>query len=472
MTDTALLSLIRTRPVTVIGLGISNLPLIDFLLSVGAKITARDKKSLSELDPRAAALPEKGVRLILGEGYLDDINESIIFRSPGLRPDLPELAQALQNGAILTSEMELFLELTPATVLGVTGSDGKSTTTTLTALMLEAECKKRGVGRVFVGGNLGTPLLPRVKEMTEADFAVVELSSFQLQTLRRSPARAALTNITPNHLNWHTDMAEYISAKTNIFSHAPNTALITNAENEISFSLSRDYPGDLTLFSSVKQSHADFSLEKGNSAIYRRDGMILFWDGKHETPVLPTKEILLPGRHNVENYMTAYGLCRPFVSCETVKEIAKSFTGVPHRLERIRIHEGVTYYNSSIDSSPTRTAAALSALREKPIVICGGRDKGIPFEPLAKALAERAKAVILTGEAAPKIKAVLRDTEAVQSGALPVWEESDFKEAVLLSRKLAKAGDTVLLSPACTSFDAFKNFEERGDAFRRIVLSF
>jgi UDP-N-acetylmuramoylalanine--D-glutamate ligase len=458
--------------VTVIGLGISNLPLIDFLLDTGAHVTARDKKPLSQLDPRAAALPEKGVHLILGDGYLENINEGVIFRSPGLRPDLPELVQAVGNGAVLTSEMELFLELTPATVLGVTGSDGKSTTTTLTALMLEAECKKRGVGRVFVGGNLGTPLLPQVGKMTEADFAVVELSSFQLQTVNRSPKYAALTNITPNHLNWHTDMEEYVRAKTNLFSHSPNQALVTNAENEIALSLSRTYPGALTLFSSKKESHTALPLKAGDTAIYERNGTILFWDGKTETPILSTEDILLPGRHNIENYMTAYALCRPFVSVETVGEIAKSFPGVPHRLERIRTHEGVTYYNSSIDSSPTRTAAALSALKEKPIVICGGRDKGIPFEPLSDSLCARAKAVILTGEAAPKIWAVLRNTEAVQSGALPVWEESDFTKAVLLSRRIAREGDTVLLSPACTSFDAFKNFEERGDTFRRIVLSF
>lgn len=439
---------------------------------MGARVTARDAKPLSQLDPRAAALPERGVRLILGDGYLDHIEESVIFRSPGLRPDLPQLVNAVNRGATLTSEMELFFELTPATVLGITGSDGKSTTTTLTALMLEAECKKRGRGRVFVGGNLGTPLLPRVMEMTEADFAVVELSSFQLQTLRRSPKYAALTNVTPNHLNWHTDMAEYVEAKTNLFSHSPNQSLITNAENEIALSLSRAYPGSLTLFSSKKESYKDFPLKKGDSAIYERDGTVLFWDGEAEAPILTTEKILLPGRHNLENYMTAYGLCRPFVSVETVEEIAKTFPGVPHRLERIRTHEGVTYYNSSIDSSPSRTAAALSALKESPIVICGGRDKGIPFEPLAEALCERAKAVILTGEAAPKIRAVLRGTEAVQSGALPVLEEADFTKAVCLARSIAKEGDTVLLSPACTSFDAFKNFEERGDTFRRIVLSF
>ena len=213
--------IIKNGIITVLGIGISNRPLIDWLLAKGAKVTARDKKSRDALMPYSEELESKGVKLILGEDYLENINEDMIFRAPGIRPDIPQIAAAVKNGAILTSEMELFFELTPATVLAVTGSDGKTTTTTLTYKMLECELKKKGHGRVFVGGNIGTPLLPRVEEMTKDDFAVVELSSFQLITMRRSPSRAIITNVTPNHLDWHVDMEEYIEAKCNICRHTP-----------------------------------------------------------------------------------------------------------------------------------------------------------------------------------------------------------------------------------------------------------
>ena len=458
----------------VVGLGISNLPLIDFLLDRGAYVTACDRKTRVALGETADRLEAKGVRLCLGETYLDDLDAQVIFRSPGLRPDLPAFAAAVSRGAILTSEMELFLELTPATVIGVTGSDGKTTTTTLTGLFLESECKRRGRGRVFVGGNIGEPLLPRVDEMTADDYAVAELSSFQLQTVRRSAERAAITNLSPNHLNWHTDLDEYIRAKTNLYRHAENQMLVVNAENERSVELLRDRRGRVTLFSSKKSTYREFLplLGDGGGAVYARDGVIYHSDGREEVPKLSVAEILLPGVHNLENYMTAIALTDGLVSSESILDVARRFTGVRHRLERVRVLDGVTYYNSSIDSSPTRTAAALSALSQKPIVICGGADKNLPFEPLADALCARAKAVVLTGETAVKIRRVLSDRPEVQSGILPVYENADFRAAVELARSIAKSGDVVLLSPACTSFDAFRNFEERGDRFCEIVLGF
>lgn len=466
------LNCIREMPCTVLGLGISNLPLIDFLLEHGACVTARDQKTRAELGDVAEALEKKGVRLVLGEGYLSDIEAGLIFRSPGIRPDIPEITAALKKGARLSSEMELFLALTPATVVAVTGSDGKTTTTTLTGLMLDAECKKRGRGRVFVGGNIGTPLLPHVGEMTADDFAVLELSSFQLQTVTRSADVAAITNVTPNHLNWHTGMEEYIDAKCNIYRHAPCRRLVANAENEVTASLAKAAAIPITLFSARIKNAAELDLPAGAHAVYERDGAVLYWDGNTEKEIVRTEDILLPGRHNLENYMTAIALSADWVSAETVQEIAKSFPGVEHRLERIRVLDGVTYYNSSIDTSPTRTAAALSALKEKPIVICGGYDKHIPFEPLADALCARAKAVILTGATAQKILDVLKPHAEVQSGALPIMEEADFEKAVLLARSIAQSGDTVLLSPACASFDVFPNFAARGNKFRSIVENF
>lgn len=468
-----LMDKIKTSRVTVLGIGISNFPLIGWLLSQGVTVTARDKKTYEELMPHSEELEEKGVRLILGEKYLENIDEDVIFRAPGIRPDIPQIAAAVSRGALLTSEMELFLELTPATVLGITGSDGKTTTTTLSYKILEAELAKKGKGKVFVGGNIGTPLLSRVSEMTCDDFAVVELSSFQLQTMQKSPRRAVITNITPNHLNWHTGMEEYTAAKCNIFSHSPCEALTVNAENEITASLAAKTALPVTFFSSVHSSYEEVSRAKpGSSAVFERDGYIVFSDGKTEEKIIKTSDILLPGRHNLENYMAAISLTRRFASHDSIRKVATSFGGVEHRLEFVREHEGVKYYNSSIDSSPTRTAAALSALHEKPIVICGGYDKNIPFEPLAEALCKRAKAVILTGATAEKIKKALLSCPEYDADALPVLREPDFKKAVLLAKEKSMPGDTVLLSPACASFDAFTNFEARGNFFKEIVNGF
>ncbi len=465
---------LRGTRCAVVGLGISNLPLIDFLLGQGAHVLGCDRKTRDALGSTADELEQKGVLLSLGDAYLDSLDAEVIFRSPGLRPDLPAFAAAVSRGATLTSEMELFLKLTPATVIGVTGSDGKTTSTTITGLFLEAECRRRGKGCVYVGGNIGVPLLPLVGQMTADDFAVIELSSFQLQTLRQSAERAAITNLSPNHLNWHTDMDEYVRAKTNIYRHTENRLLVINAENARSVELLRERQGGVTLFSSVRHAYQDFStlLKDGDAAVWVRDGQIFYSDGANEESLLPVNEILLPGVHNLENYMTAIALTHGLVSSESLLDVARSFTGVRHRLERVRVHEGVTYYNSSIDSSPSRTAAALSALTEKPIVICGGADKNLSFEPLADALCARAKAVVLTGATAEKIRLVLSARPEAQSGALPICSDPDFEAAVRLARKIAVKGDVVLLSPACTSFDAFRNFEERGNRFCEIVRSF
>ena len=464
---------IKNGTITVLGIGISNRPLIDYLLERGARVTARDRKNYEALMPHSAELEKKGVKLILGDDYLEGIDEDVIFRAPGIRPDLPQISAAVEKGALLTSEMELFFELTPATVLAITGSDGKTTTTTLTYKMLDAELSKNGRGKVWVGGNIGAPLLPHVGEMTKDDFAVVELSSFQLFTMRRSPSRAIMTNITPNHLDWHGDMEEYIEAKCNICRHSPISHITVNSENEITAEIGRNSDIHVTFFSSKRMDFAEVTHLKVNaSAIYEKDGYITFSDGKTEEKILKTDDIKLPGRHNVENYMAAISITRGLVSNETIDEIARNFGGVAHRLEFVRELDGVKYYNSSIDSSPTRTAAALSALRERPVIICGGYDKMIPFEPLADALCKKAKKVILTGATAEKIKAALLACPDFDPEKLPVIEKSDFEEAVKAARDAAAAGDTVLLSPACASFDAFPNFEVRGNRFKEIVNAF
>ena len=480
MKNISLLSPLKGISCAVLGLGISNLPLIDTLLNEGAVVTARDLKDRGRLGETADTLEARGVRLVLGEDYLENLTEQVIFRSPGIRPDLPQIAAAVANGAVLTSEMELFMARTPTPVFAITGSDGKTTTTNLAYQLLKTQFEKDSAARsAYIGGNVGKPLLPHVEEMTEDDIAVAELSSFQLFTMRRSPARAVITNITPNHLNWHPDMAEYTEAKCNIYAHEGIEHVTLNADNEVTADLAKhiiketDLP--ITLFSSTKHSFAEIfpAHREGCTAIFGRDDgegeMLYLGDGEYDTPILPVSHIRLPGRHNVENYMAAISLTRGWIAPETIDEVASSFPGVEHRLELVRVLHGVSYYNSSIDSSPTRTAAALSALTGKPIVICGGYDKNIPFEPLAEALCARAKAVVLTGATTQKIYNALLACPDYQAGSLPVTVEPDFDRAVLTAHTLAHPGDTVLLSPACASFDAFPNFEVRGNHFKDLI---
>ena len=457
-----------------LGFGVSNRPLAAILLEYGASVTVRDQKPKDALGEEAPALEARGVRFVTGADYLENLCEQVIFRSPGFRPDLPQISEAVKRGSLLTSEMELFLELTPATVIGVTGSDGKTTTTTLTGLILERACAARGRGRVFVGGNIGEPLLPKLSQMTPDDFCAVELSSFQLQTMTRSVARAALTNLSENHLNWHHGMSEYIDAKTNICRHAQNQRLVTNAECALTVELAQGHTRPVTYFSSVRTSYTDFLplMKPGDRAVYCKDGVIVLWDGVREIAMLEASEIRLPGRHNLENYMTAIAVTDGLATSADILAVAKEFTGVRHRLELVRTLDGIDYYNSSIDSTPTRTAAALSAMQKKPIVICGGRNKGLDFSPLADVLCARAKAVVLTGEAMREIGDALYPRDEVKNGELPVFEAPDFDRAVSLARAAAVCGDAVLLSPACTSFDAFVDYKARGDRFCEIVNGF
>ena len=449
----------------VVGLGVSNLPLVRFLSAHGVHPTVRDRKTEAELVPLAKEVRALGAELIAGEGYLQNLNEKVIFRSPGLRPDLPAFCRAVENGSRLTSEMEYFLELSPALVLGVTGSDGKTTTTTLAGLFLQEEQKRKNTGRVYVGGNIGKPLLPEVENMTARDVAVVELSSFQLQGCRQSPDRAVITNLSPNHLNWHTDFAEYVAAKTEIFKHARCKLLVLNADNQETAALAKSAPVTVTLFSAFGRP---VGAEK---CVFARGDMVFADFGGGETPVLPVADLLLPGRHNLENLLAAVALTEGLVSPESIVAVAKTFAGVEHRLQKVATVEGVTYYNSSIDSTPTRTRAALAALAGqgiRPVVICGGYDKHLSYAPLAAALEQYAKSAVLTGQTAGAIAGEIckRNTN------FPFCIASDFNAAVLAAKALAEPGDAVLLSPACASFDAFRNFAERGETFCKIVRGF
>ena len=447
----------------VLGIGISNLPLIRILSGMGISVTACDKKKLSELSC-AEELQSLGVKLSLGDDYLSalDSGDFVIFRSPGIRPDIKEIAGALDRGCVLSSEMELFFELCPAKIIGVTGSDGKTTTTTLIYKMLSLECEKRGVDRVYVGGNIGSPLLPLAGEMTENDFAVVELSSFQLMTMTKSPSVSVITNISPNHLNWHTDMEEYKAAKLNIFTPGNTDKLTVNLDCAETADIVNANGKETAYFSSSP-------LPYGKNGVYLDGKDIVIRKNGINTAILSSDDIIIPGDHNVQNYMTAISAVADYVSPETIKEIAMTFPGVEHRCEFVREINGIRFYNSSIDSSPSRTAAALSSFDGNVVVIIGGRDKHLDLAPLAETLCTRAKTAVLTGESTPMVVNALNSCPTYPSSGLKTVICDDFEDAVLTAYKEAVPGDVVILSPAFTSFDRFNNFEERGRLFKKTV---
>lgn len=456
---------IKGRRVSVIGMGVSNVPLAEFLRRCGAVVTARDKKTPGELAEAYERLSCLGVKFVCGQDHLSGLDDEIIFRAPGIRYDIPELVAASAEGAVLSSEMELFFELCPCKIIGITGSDGKTTTTTVTSLILKKQAELDGSDRkIWLGGNIGTPLIGHIEEIKPDDICVVELSSFQLHRMVQSPSVAAITNITPNHLNWHTDMKEYIDAKTNIFTHQSDSGrVVLNYENDITRALAEKAPGKVCFFSSKQTPPSDNAVYEENGAIYLKE------DG-YARKVINTSDIKLVGRHNVENYMTAIALTAGLASADAVYEVASTFNGVEHRLEFVRELDGVKYYNGSIDSSPTRTIAALSCFKTPVVVILGGYDKNLDYEPLCEPLYEHAHTAILTGQNAEKIY------KALDSHGIPadfhIIREPDFEKAVYAAKTAAKPGDTVILSPAAASFDRFKNFEERGKIYKSIVQSF
>ena len=442
----------KDKNVTVIGLGVSNTPLVGWLLDRGARVTVRDRKGADALTDAARALLDRGARLISGEDYLAGLSGDYVFRTPGLRYDTPEVAAAVAAGSVLTSEMELFFELCPAHITAVTGSDGKTTTTTLIAKMLE------GAGRrVFLGGNIGKPLLSEADSMTESDRVVLELSSFQLHTMRRSPDVAVVTNISPNHLDYHRGMEEYVAAKKNIFLYQkPGSRLVLNAAN----SYTRDFAREAA-------RGVDVVFFGGGDGVVERDGAVWFGDER----VLDVADIRLPGHHNVENYMAAIAAVYPDAGAGVIGELARTFGGVEHRMEFVAEKRGVKYYNSSIDSSPTRTTAALSSFKEKVIVILGGYDKHIPFEPLAAPLCEHCRTAVLTGATAGAIRAAVEGSPEYAAAPFAMIDADGFDAAVAAAARAARPGDTVVLSPACASFDAFPNFMERGRRFKELVAA-
>lgn len=458
MTIQEYLDALKGKKVAVLGIGVSNTPLLHMLLRAGVKVTACDKRCRKDFDGKIEDLESLGAKIHLGEDYLEHLlGQDVIFRTPGLRPDAPPLSAAVGNGSLLTSEMEVFFWVCPCPIIGVTGSDGKTTTTTIIAELLKAAGRN-----VYLGGNIGRPLLPDVGMMEPTDFAVVELSSFQLMTMDLSPQIAVITNLAPNHLDVHRSMGEYISAKENIFLHQdPENKVILNADNEITQSFATGAPGKVTFFSRRE--------EPEGMAVFLREDTIWVRDEKGERAVLSRADILLPGDHNVENYMAAIAAVNGLVPDEIIRTVASGFGGVEHRIELVRTLNGVRYYNDSIASSPTRTMAGLKCFPEKVILIAGGYDKHIPFDELGPAITKHVKRLILTGDTSPKIRAAVEAAPDYAEDTPYIEEYHDFQDAIEAAHKAAQSGDVVLLSPACASFDKFKNFMERGDTFKRIV---
>ena len=439
---------LKDKKIAVLGLGVSNRPLVRLLLDFGCNVTGCDKTPREKLDGEVLELEKAGCTLHVGENYLDGVEADVVFRTPGMHPANPAIQALVSRGAQITSEMEVFFEVCPCTILAVTGSDGKTTTTTLVSEMLKAEGKT-----VWLGGNIGTPLLPLVRQMKPSDFAVVELSSFQLMDMKRSPARAVITNLAPNHLDIHKDMAEYVQAKTNIFRYQDeNGILILNADNPITAAFRGN---GKTLFFS-RQKEADVCLV---------DGVIC----RHGEKVLKVSEILIPGVHNVENYMAAIAMVDGLVSDETIRQVARTFGGVEHRIELVRVKDGVRFYNDSIASSPSRTIAGLRSFPEKVILIAGGYDKHIPYDVLGPEICAHVKKLFLGGATGEKIRQAVISCPEYDPKALEITDCGSFEPAVRAAAAAAKAGDVVLMSPASAAFDQFKNFMVRGDFYKKLV---
>ena len=448
---------IKEKRIAVIGIGVSNEPLIELLLNKGCHLTACDKRSMEEMGEEGRKLEAMGAELKLGEDYLEGLDQDIIFRTPGLMPFDPHLEAAKARGSLVTSEMELFMSLCPCPIIAVTGSDGKTTTTTIISELLKAAGYN-----VHLGGNIGHPLLCETGEIKERDVTVLELSSFQLHSMRCCPDVAVITNLSPNHLDKHKDFQDYIDAKRAVFEQQTEAhRLVLNRDDSHS-----EY------YASFAKAPISYFSDKGNvqNGAVCEDGVIYRVVDSQRRPVMEAKEIKLPGEHNLLNYLAAFAATEGWASDQVCAQVARTFAGVEHRLEQVRVLHGVTYINDSIGTSPTRTSAGLHALKTKPIVIAGGYDKHLPFDGLGDELCLLSKRVFLTGDTAQRIKEAILTSKYYAQSQLEVTVIDDFKETVLAAAASAVEGDIVLLSPACAAFDKFKNFMERGKFFKEIVM--
>lgn len=446
------------KKIALCGIGRSNLPLIKLFKKYNAEVIACDKRTEQQLGDMVNQAKEAGALLSLGETYLSAINPDIVFRTPGMRYYMDELTAMRKSGVVVTSEMELFFDLCPCKIIAVTGSDGKTTTTTIISELLKAEGKK-----VHVGGNIGVPLLPNIENIDYDDVAVVELSSFQLISMRKSPDVAIVTNLAPNHLDIHKDMQEYIDAKKNIVLHqnAFGTAVLNN-DNELSNSFEEYCRGKVLKFSRKQNpSMGAFSAANGD---------ICYVDNGKTTVIMNKSEIKIPGEHNVENYLAAICAVWGMVKPETIRKVAIEFGGVEHRAEFVRELNGVKYYNDAIATSPTRTALGTLSLYDfKIILIAGGYDKKVPYDELGNVIAKKVKLLILFGATADKIETAVKNSAEYSADNPRIIRVNNMEEAVNAAYTNAKKGDLVSMSPASASFDMYNNFAEKGIHFKNLV---
>ena len=449
---------IKYKRVAVIGLGISNIPLIDFLYELRADITVFDRRSIEKIDNKILEnIRRKSIKCSFGEKYLETLKDfNIIFRSPSCRPDLPEILEELSKGAILTSEIEMLMELCPGLIIGVTGSDGKTTTTSLIYNII----KNKGYN-CYLGGNIGIPLFSKIREMRPEDIVVLELSSFQLMNIKTSPNIAVITNISPNHLDIHKSYDEYIEAKKNIFKYQSNKdTLVLNYDNDITREFEKEANGNVIFFS---KNH------KLNDGVILDEGIIKICENKLRKHILNTKNMKLRGEHNYENACAAIAATKDLVDNETQVKTIAEFKGVEHRLEFVKEIDGVKWYNDSIGTSPTRTIAGLKSFNKNLILIAGGYDKHLDYTPIGEPIVENVKILILMGQTANKIKEATIKAMNKTKRKVDIYDCNSLEEAVKLASELSKKGDIILFSPASASFDLYKNFEERGNDFKEKV---
>ena len=448
---------IKGKRIAFCGVGVSNTPLAAQFAAKGAHVLVCDKRSREQLGAAVDALEAAGAQLRLGESYLDNLDADIIFRAPGMYYNLPALTAFRAQGIVVTSEMEVFAQLCPCPIIAVTGSVGKTTISTLIAKILEAQGR-----RVHLGGNIGRALLPIIEEIGPGDIAVLELSSFQLVSMRAGFDVSVVTNVTVNHQDVHSSMEEYIEAKANVFRHQNAfTKTVLGYDNDVTRGFAGEVRGELRFFSCKE--------EVARGAFLRANGMLCAALGDGVTPLLHKSEIKIPGEHNVENYLTAIAAVYDMVSPQAIIEVARTFGGVEHRMELVTKTGGVCWYNDSKATTPVSTLAALNAFDQRVILLAGGYDKHIPFEPMADAVAEKVRLLILTGPTAEKIEAAVVSYPGYDASALTILHAADLPEAVAIARSHAVPGDVVMLSPACASFDAYPNFEARGRHFKELV---
>ena len=448
------------RRVAIIGLGVSNIPLIEYMHEVGAETVVFDQRDIdhipSELISKVICYD---MEYSLGEDYLSKLVDfDIIFRSPSCLPTEPALQLEAARGAIVTTEVEMLIELCPGKVIGITGSDGKTTTTTLIYNII----KDAGYN-CYLGGNIGIPLFTKVAEMKPEDYIILELSSFQLMGMKISPSISVVTNVTPNHLNIHSDMEEYIEAKKNIFKYQnENGILILNYDNEITRSFAEEAPGKVIFFSSENKLTDGYMVDNKN---------IKYCNGEYRTHLLETKDMIIKGIHNYMNASCALAATKTLVSQEMAIKTIAGFKGVEHRLELVKESKNkIKWYNDSASSSPTRTIVGLNAFAFKNVIlIAGGYDKNTDYEPLALPVINSCKALILMGQTADKIEKAVKKALLNNTKKIDIYRCDCLEDTIVLANRLATKGDIVLFSPASASFDMFKNFADRGQKFKDLV---